>query len=148
MCLILSYHFDLSVGIGSQSIQGNADGSAGTSSQGKEKISNFVLLLMCERTWFIFMFVNLDHVKCWCTKDTTLYNNRALNIGKLVCVCGALTLIALSTYINKRLMNNVLFRLTLCHFIQSVTAADSVMCTNMYMCYLRLSAARFEKVLW
>jgi hypothetical protein len=53
--ILLNFYITLDwfVGIGSQSIQGNADGSAGTSSQGKKETSNFsVLLLMCERTWF------------------------------------------------------------------------------------------------
>jgi hypothetical protein len=37
-------------------MQGNADGAAGTSSQGKEKTSNFsLLLLMCEKTWFYIL---------------------------------------------------------------------------------------------
>lgn len=56
MFRVLHTTLDLFVGIGSQSIQGNADGSAGTSSQGKEKTSNSsLLLLMCERTCFFFI---------------------------------------------------------------------------------------------
>lgn len=53
------------VGMGSPSIQGNADGSAGTSSQGKKKTSSFSsLLLMCERTWFCVSENKWGHIKC------------------------------------------------------------------------------------
>jgi hypothetical protein len=61
----VSFLIDWFVGVGSQSLQGNADGSAGTSSQGKEEASNMLLLLLtCERTWFCILFCKLDHLKC------------------------------------------------------------------------------------